>query len=144
MGKIIIQDQNKNLHPPGQFTGRITEIEDRGLIETQFGTKPKLTVGLECDNATADDGAKYTIAKWFTVSSHPKSALTKFRVMLFGRPLTPEEASGLDSKELVGRRCGYMVGHTERDGTTYANIDQLWPVDNHLPLDDSSHDKLPF
>ena len=144
MASISINTKQFNVHPVGQFTGRITGVEDRGMIETTFGTKPKLSVKIECDNATADDGAKYTIAKWFTVSSHPKSALTKFRVMLFGRPLTPEEASGLDSKELVGRRCGYMVGHTERDGTTYANIDQLWPVDNHLPLDDSSHDKLPF
>ena len=144
MSVIAIERSVFDLHPAGQFTGRITEVEDRGMIDTHFGTKPKLSVKFECDSATADDGAKYTIAKWFTVSSHPKSALSKFRVALLGRRLTPDEASGLDQKELIGKRCGYMVVHTERDGTTYANIDQLWPVDSHLPLDDSSHDKLPI
>jgi hypothetical protein len=144
MSVIVIDRFGFKLHPVGQFTGRITGVEDRGMIETTFGTKRKLSVKIECDSTTADDGAKYTIAKWFTVSSHPKSALSKFRVALLGRRLTPDEAAGLDQKELIGKRCGYMVVHTERDGTTYANIDQLWPVDSHLPLDDSSHDKLPI
>ena len=144
MSYISIPQRDFVLHPAGQFTGRIMEIEDRGMIETTFGTKPKLSVKIECDSTTADDGGKYIIGKWFTVSSHPKSALSKFRVALLGRRLTPDEASGLDQKELIGKRCGYMVVHTERDGTTYANIDQLWPVDSHLPLDDSSHDKLPI
>ena len=144
MSYITIPQRDFVLHPAGQFTGRIMEIEDRGMIETTFGTKPKLSVKFECDSATADDGAKYTIAKWFTVSSHPKSALTKFRITLLGRPLTPEEAAGLDPKELVGRRCGYMVSHTEREGTTYANIDQFWPLDDLSPANDSDDDKLPF
>ena len=144
MSYITIPQRDFVLHPAGQFTGRITEVEDRGMIETTFGTKPKLSVKFECDSTTANDGGKYIIAKWFTVSNHPKSALSKFRVALLGRPLTPDELSGFEAKELVGRRCGYMVGHAARDGTTYANIDQLWPVDSHLPLDDSSHDKLPF
>jgi hypothetical protein len=144
MSIIEIPITDFTLHPAGQFTGRITGVEDRGLIETHFGTKPKLSVKLDCDSATADDSAKYTIAKWFTVSSHPKSALTKFRITLLGRPLTPEEASGLDPKELLGRRCGYMVSHTEREGTTYANIDQFWPLDDLSPVNDRDDDKLPF
>ena len=144
MNFIQIPTTEFTLHPAGQFTGRITEVEDRGEIETHFGTKLKLSVKFECDSATADDGGKYIIAKWFTVSSHPKSALTKFRVALLGRPLTPGEATGLEPTELIGKRCGYMVVHADRDGTTYANIDNLWPLENGPNQDSSSDDKLPF
>ena len=141
---IKIPTTDFTLHPAGQFTGRITGVEDQGLIETHFGTKPKLAVKLVCDSSTAASGAKYTIAKWFTISSHPKSALTKFRITLLGRPLTPEEAAGLDPDELIGKQIGYLVKHVEREAGIFANLDSVWPGGDAVTTDGSDSDKLPF
>ncbi len=144
MSYITIPQRDFVLHPAGQFTGRITEVEDRGMIETTFGTKPKLSVKFECDSTTANDGGKYIIAKWFTISSHPKSALTKFRITLLGRPLTPEEAAGLDPDELIGKQIGYLVKHVEREAGIFANLDSVWPGGDAVTTDGSDSDKLPF
>ena len=141
MSIIDIPNIDFVLHPVGRFTGRITEMEDRGETETMYGTKLKLSIKLECDSTADDDGTKYVISKWFTISGHPKSSLVQFRIMMLGRALTPGEAASIDPEELVGKRCGYLVGHTERDGSTYANIEQLWPVDPS-PTNDS--EDLPF
>ncbi len=112
------------------------------MQETPFGNKLKLSTKLECESAKDEDGKPYTIYKWFTISGHPKSALVKFRTMMLGRALTPMEITNLDPGELVGKRCGYQVVHVERDGTTYANIEQLWPVDD-APKSSDEED-LPF
>jgi hypothetical protein len=143
MNTITIPKSTFALHPPGRFTGSITEVEDRGIVSTMFGDKHKLSIKIECDSTTAENGSKYSASQWFTISSHPKSALCGFRVMLLGRPLTQAEASNIDPEELLGRRIGYMITHSEKDGQVYANLDRSWPIDEPSPADDTEDD-LPF
>ncbi len=144
MPRITIPPNDFILHPEGRYSGRIFELEDRGMIETQYGTKHKMVVKIECDSAVMDDGTKYMIGKWYTVSSHPKAGLTQLREMLLGRKLSEEEARGLESDELRGRRIGYLVKHTEgREGGTFANIDNLWPLEDMVNTEDTEN-TLPF
>jgi hypothetical protein len=87
MNTITIPKSDFVLHPQGRFTGRIAEVEDRGIVSTSFGDKHKLSMKIVRDSTTAEDGSVYSAAKWFTISSHPKSALCGFRVLLLGRVL---------------------------------------------------------
>lgn len=117
-------------HPQGQHRGRIKAVEDKGLVDSKFGKKHKVAVVIESETAHLEDGKPFTVGKWFTLSSHPKSGLREFRETLLGRKLTQTEAENLDPASLEGRRVGYLVTHNEgRDGDPFANITNVWPLD---------------
>jgi hypothetical protein len=137
-------------HPEGRYTGCIVSVEDMGEVETSFGPKLKLAVRLECDSKKMDNGQPYSVSQWYTVSSHPKSNLTKLREMLLGRKLGYDEMSAVNpAVELIGKRVGYLIAHREvREGGTFAAIDNIWPVVEEplpsAPASDDPDSDLPF
>lgn len=147
MSTIQIPRRRYIPHPEGQHTGNITETKNEGEVQTAYGTKHRITVRIESDSAVMDDGRPYSLAQWYTLSSHPKSNLTKLRETLLGRKITQDEAETLDTEtEFVGKRVGYVVVHREgREGDIFANIDSLWlHNDDESSEDDDSDDVLPF
>ena len=116
-------------HPEGQHEGLTMGLEDKGEVDTSYGKKRKVALKIQSETANTDDGSPSTIERWFTLSSHPKSDLRKFRETMLGRSLTNEELDSLVSEEIVGRRVGYTVAHNEgKEGGTFANITNLWPL----------------
>ena len=131
MNAIDIPRTEFILHPEGRHEGRISGVDNKGEVQTQFGTKLKIVVQIESSTALMDDGKPFIINKWFTISSHPKSALREFRETLAGRKLTPEEIDRLNPEvEFIGRRVGFTCIQREgSEGATFANITNIWPLD---------------
>ena len=118
-------------HPQGTHQGRISDIEYREQVQTQFGIKDKLILEIESETAIMDSGVPHVIKRWFTVSSHPKAALREFREALASRRLISDEIDKLDPQaEFIGRKVGFTVIHNEgTEGQVFANIKNMWPVD---------------
>jgi len=76
------------------------------------------------------------------VSAHEKSNLTTVRSSVIDRALTPSEMNNFDpDQELVGKQIGYRV----TSGSTYANIDSIWPsVGQNAKNMNPADDDLPF
>ena len=144
MTRIQMPTTGINVHPEGDYSGTITEVQDKGIKETPYGPKPKVTIKIESDSVV--DGKPFIVIHWLTVSSHEKSNLTRFRSSVIGRVLTSADLNNFDpDQELVGKQVGYRVIHRLTSGRTYANIDSIWPsvgqdAKNMNPADDD----LPF
>lgn len=139
-------------HPAGQHTGRIVEVQDRGLQDTSYGQKYKLVIVVESDTAYQGDGAPFALWVWVTLSAGRKATLTRLREKLLGRPLTEDERLHFDADgEMVSRRINYFVEHNYGDaGQTYANLVTWAPVEQgqrakaaREPLAGSGHGQHP-
>jgi hypothetical protein len=140
----VLFSKNSKVHSTGQHTGTIKTVEDRGILDTPYGRKHKISILVE-----SDDGAQ--LNQWLTLSNHPKSNLTEFREMVLGRSLSDQERMTFDpNNELVGKYVGYEVSHRQSGDKLYANIVKLWPVsedavDEPLTADIFTEgDDLPF
>ena len=146
MSAISIPQAEFIPHPEGRHEGIIAGVDDKGIVDTQFGKKPKIVVTIESLTAFMSNGQPFTINKWFTVSSHPKSALREFRETMAGRKLTPEEIDSLNPQiEFIERRVGFTCIHnTGSEGGIFANINNIWPLDSEEVEEDSSKDSGSF
>jgi len=121
-------------HPNGTFEGRIVAVEDKGEVETPFGTKPKLAIKIESETETMEDGRPFSAWLWVTLSGSPKSNLYKIRTTLLGRDLTADECGGFEDSEVVDRRVGYQIVHREgKEGLVFANVSNIWPLKEAEP-----------
>lgn len=134
--KLPTTDTEFTPHPAGQHQGFIAEIDDKGMVDTQYGEKHKLSIKIESTTAMMEggDGTKgYGIWQWATVSGHERSALTTFRKQVLGRDLTPEERQKFDADDYIGKRVGYVVVHvpaSKDPSKIYANIQAVWPLED--------------
>jgi len=117
-------------HPEGRCTGVIKEVEDLGVVETQFGNKLKLVVKIVCDKHSTEEGEPMLVAKRFNQSASRRSALTEFREIIADRRLEDIELENFDEEaELIGKKVGFQIKHNVTDEATYANIANIWPLD---------------
>lgn len=120
--------------PP--FEGRavcvdVTPLERR---ETKFGPKEQFKVVFEVDKLRSDGTPFCVWSKWFTPSSHEKSAFRAFLKDWFGRDMSESEWELFDTEDLIGRP-GRIIVVNERDGDdVYANIKLLLPHKDGEPL----------
>jgi hypothetical protein len=129
------------VHPTGLHKGTIVAVDDRGMKETAYGPKHKITVRVE----SADD-SRHRITQWFSLSDHRKSNLTKFREMVLGREMTDKERGMFNpNSELVGRSVSYEVIHIHRGACAYADIVEIHQevIEEVDPFDTTTED-LPF
>ncbi len=123
MSTINFNESKFVVHPEGQHTGIIKSVVDKGIMNTTFGPKHKITVRIESDKGS------HVLNHWLTVSNHPKSNLTRFREMVLGRSLTERERVMINlDQEFIGRRVGYDVSHRESGDRVFANVVKIWPI----------------
>ena len=121
-------------HPAGQHEGFIAEIEDKGMVSTQFGDKHKLSIKVESTTSFMEggDGTKgYGVWQWVTVSGHERSGLTNFRKQVLGRDLSADERAKFNVDDYIGKKVGYVVVHapsTKDPSKVFANIQAIWPL----------------
>jgi hypothetical protein len=80
-----------------------------------------LAIVWEIDKSMAD-GRPFLVRKRFTASLHEKSNLHRDLKSWRGRAFTPQELAGFDIENVLGASCQLLISHTERDGTTFANV----------------------
>ena len=117
-------------HPEGNHRGVIVDVIDKGMVETKFGTKPKISIQIASETAAREDEEPCQIWLWCTLSGSRKSKLYELRRCLAGRELTDKERAGFDDAELLGKRLGYLVTHNRSDDgeRVFSNVASFWPV----------------
>jgi len=98
-------------------------VEDLGIIETQYGKKHQVRIVWQL-GLKMEDGRPYTIGRRYGLSLHEKAALFK-DLKSYAKKAPPQN---LDLETLIGKPCQILVTHTERDGSTYANVQAVLPA----------------
>lgn len=114
--------------PEGIVDAVCVRVEDKGIVETQWGNRHKISVVWQI-NALKENGERFEVAKWFTASTHIKSNLRKDLASWRGRDLTEdEEKKTFDTNILVGLPCRLELIHVPgNDGATYARVQSVLP-----------------
>jgi hypothetical protein len=107
--------------PEGVHAAVCVDVVDLGMVESQWGKRPKCRIVWEIEE-TMEDGKRFIVGKQYTLSLHQKSALFKDLKSWRGRPFTDEELAGFDLEKVIGAPAQLVIGHEDKDGTVYANV----------------------
>lgn len=69
-----------------------------------------------------------TVSRTFTLSLHEKGKLRPFLVGWRGRKFTSEELQRFELDQLVGVPCMVQIVHSERNGKTYADAENVYKL----------------
>ena len=117
---ILIKDKVYELPDEGVQTVVITEVQDKGLVETNFGTKDRVTIVFETEQKDSVTGEPIRLFMSATKSLHPKSTLGNL-INQLGVHVAP--GGEFDVEDLTGIKAQVVVEHREgSNGKTYANI----------------------
>jgi hypothetical protein len=130
---LIAKDAgNFNPAPAGLSSAVCLDVVDMGVLKQTWNGKEKEVHKCRFLWEIAElmeDGRRFTIGKWYTVSLHEKSTLRKDLKSWRGRDFTKEELAGFDLEKVVGARCRLVIMHEEKAGKTYANVTAIMPSD---------------
>jgi len=110
--------------PEGVHDAVCCDVADLGIVETtwQGETKSQHKVRLVWQLAAKmEDGRPYSIGRRYGLTLHEKSSLAKDLKSWFGKP----PPDNFDLEKLIGQNCQLVIVHSERDGTTYANVQSV-------------------
>jgi len=107
----------------GSHDAVFCDVEDLGIVETQYGKKHQVRIVWQLA-AKMEDGRPFTIGRRYGLSLHEKAALFK-DLKSYAKKAPPQN---LDLETLIGKPCQILVTHTERDGSTYANVQAVLPA----------------
>lgn len=127
--------------PAGPVAARCSRLIDLGSQKGEFQGKAtlkrKLLLTWELAEARAD-GTPHQISRRFTLSLDEKASLRQFLQAWRGRPFTDEELAGFDLRKLMNAPAMLNIGHTQRDGKSYANILSVSPLPKGMTAPDLS------
>lgn len=114
--------------PEGIVDAVCVRIEDKGIVETQWGNRHKISIVWQI-NALKENGERFEVAKWYTASTYAKSNLRKDIASWRGRDLTAdEEKNTFDTNILVGLPCRLELIHVPgKEGDVYARVQNVLP-----------------
>jgi len=108
-------------------------VYDLGTHHSQFGKDqhkiviifelPEVRGQFEKDGKMVD--LPRAISKRYTLSLHEKAVLRQDLEGWRGKKFTDEELKGFDLQKLLGVSCQIQIVHTQKDGNTYANINNI-------------------
>lgn len=128
MSLIAKSSGNFTPAPEGLWSAVCVDVVDLGTIKQEF--KGKVRSAHKCKlvweiSETMDDGRRFLVSKWYTVSLHAKANLYKDLVAWRGKTFTADELMGFDVEKVIGIPCQLVIVHTEKDGSTYANVNTI-------------------
>ena len=85
-----------------------------------------------------------TMSQTYTMSLNEKSALYKDLVNWRGKPFTDDELRGFNLRNIIGVPCLLSIVHTERNGSTYANINGIMKMPKGMGNIIPSYDEIIF
>lgn len=122
---ILKHDTNYKPAPEGLNNAVCIDVVDLGMVDTQWGKKPKVRLVWEVE-AKQDDGKPFRVVQSYGASVGPKSTLRKHLKGWRGRDFTPEELKGFDLEKIIGVNCQLIVIHNESDdGRVFANVETI-------------------
>jgi len=146
MGILVRKSDSFELPSRGWHQAVLAQVEDMGLIKTQFGENWKLKLIFDLDEK-GTNGERFQSSIMVTRSLHEKSKLHSVILSWLGE--VPEE---LDLEALCGRRARVHVDHnTGSKGGIFANVTAVMPSGNEKPKPTSqeapfeaTEDDIPF
>jgi len=146
---ILKHDSNYTPAPDGVNNAVCVDVVDLGLVDTQWGKKPKLRLVWEVE-AKQPNGKRFLVVQSYGASIGPKSTLRKHLKGWRGRDFTPEELKGFDIEKIIGAPCQIVVVHNEsEDGRVFANVEtvlkangtKLTPSGEYIRVKDRTEDQ---
>lgn len=105
-------------HVPNTFPGAVNPIINK--VRLTWELPEETTVFKEGEEANP-----FSVSQEFTLSMNEKATLRKMVQSWLGQTLGDEEAYSFDAETLVGMDCLLTIVHREKDGKTYANIQNI-------------------
>jgi hypothetical protein len=119
MSFLITRKNNYIPAPEGSYRSVVCDVLDLGEVGTAFGTRHMCRVSFQLDEKNSK-GQRFVLARRYTVSLHPASALRGLLTTLLGASFNGES---VDLEDLVGVPCLIAVEHSQApDGNTYSNV----------------------
>lgn len=124
--------------PAGTFVARCYRFIDLGSHDQTFqgenkGLKRLVMVGFELPTELMTTGEyagkPFTIHKRYTWSTHEKANMRKDLESWRGKKFNDSDfgPGGFDVRNLLGVPCTLSIAHSDKDGSTYANITGIGP-----------------
>lgn len=125
---FIVKGKQFELPPEGLFQGVCVDVVDMGMQENQNNGKMqhKCRIVFQIDQPM-EDGRRFIVSRWFTVSLADQSNLLPFLQNWRGKTLTPEEKEEFDLETLIGVNGQVQILYNVSNGQTYANIAAVLP-----------------
>lgn len=124
----------KKYAPPseGVVQAVCVDIIDIGKVTSTFAgetkTQHKIQVVWQIDERR-DDGKRFHVSKWYTLSFHKKANLRKDIEAWRGKAVTDdEEQVGFELEDLKGWQCLLTLQHKASGENTYANVIGISPL----------------
>ena len=123
--------------PEGVVQAVIVDVIDLGKQTTTFAgetkTQHKIKVMFQVDERR-DDGQRFVLGKFYTLSLHEKATLRKDIEALRSKKFTEEEAlAGFDVNDIIGWQAMVQVEHKVSGDNTYGNIRGVMPLPKGMP-----------
>jgi len=118
---MIIAEKVFELPTEEEHALTIVEYKDLGAVETNFGTKEKVSIKIEVADQEAEDGSPIYVFVTATKSIGEKSTLGKFL-----RKLGIAPTGSFDMDDLIGFKFRAIIEHNiATNGKTYANVGSI-------------------
>lgn len=115
--------------PEGLHLAVCVDVQDLGLVITQWGEKNKVRVTWQIEGINGETGRPYEASRSYNNSLHEKAALRKDLESWRGRKFTKVELAGFDLEQLLGVNCQLQIMHQQGDDDVlYANVETVLPA----------------
>jgi len=125
--------------PEGLHGAVCVDVVDLGVLQTQWGDKPKIRIAWQIEARDEDTGKRYLVSQQYTRSLHEKATLTHHLESWRGRKFSEQELLGFDLETILGVNCQLTIVHNEGSkGGTFANVSAIakaHPAAAHLNVE---------
>lgn len=119
--------------PIGNHIARCVGLMDLGTQQGEYQGKTtharKIVLRWELPNEVMSEGEwagkPFVVSQFYTASLSEKANLRKVLEGWRGRPFTPEELMGFDSKNLLDKPCMVNITHTEKKKAKVTGVAQV-------------------
>jgi hypothetical protein len=127
--------------PAGTYAAVCTRVIDLGTQPSTYqgveNFKRKVLITWEVPEIEGknqqDETVPAAISSSYTASLHEKAGLRQMLKSWRGRDFTADELKGFDTKNVLGAPCMISVVHTDKDGSTYANVGAVMALPKGMP-----------
>ena len=128
MARFNMTEPVFSAHPEGPYVGQLRNFVDEGMKDGQFG--PYRSAYYEIQTAELNEQGElfFPLRYYVNENAGAKSKTTLFRNACAGRTLTQDERMDFDPDDLIGKSVLIQVAHFDKDGKTYARIENVMAV----------------
>ena len=120
--------------PEGLHQAVCVDVVDLGIVQTQWGDKPKVRIVWQTDEIDPSTARRFEVRGLYTLSLSEKATLRKHLESWRGKKFTGDELRGFDLEKLIGVNCQIQIIHNVSDeGRVFANVQAIVPHNPKAP-----------